>query len=294
MKTLFVVNPAAGRGKTQSRWSAFERLLRKNAPFPFDVHFTTRAGEAEGVSMQAIRSGFDRLIAVGGDGTANEMINGVLGSDILLGVLPFGTGNDLARSLGVMKSGQDLLRMLCCPKEASLNVANINGRHFINAAGIGFDGMVANDINHRTFLKNLGALGYAVSAVKVLSSFVPSEVELTVDGYHTILPRVWMIAIGNCPFYGGGMKICPFAKYDDDWLDVCIVSNLSSLSFLQTLPSVYSGGHVRKKSCIAMQRARHIEITGPEYMIAHADGEIISSSSLRVDMSEQRVRFLTG
>jgi diacylglycerol kinase (ATP) len=294
VKTLFVVNPSAGRGKTKSRWDSFERLLQKRANFPFEVHFTTHSREAETVCLQAIRSHFERVIAVGGDGTVNEIINGVLGNDVVIGILPFGTGNDLARSIGAKNSYKDLLNMLCYPRETSLNVANVNGRYFINAAGIGFDGMVANHINRHMFIKNLGALGYAFSAITVLKSFVPFEVSLNIDGRCASFSHVWMIAIGNCPFYGGGMKICPSAKYDDGLLDVCIVSDLGKITFLKLLPSVYSGRHVEKEPWISTQQGKYIEITCPNSMIAHADGELIASSSLRVSMSEQLIRFLKG
>jgi diacylglycerol kinase (ATP) len=294
VKTLFVVNPIAGRGKTESRWNRFERLLTQRANFPFEVHFTSRSREAETVASEAIRTHFERVIAVGGDGTVNEVINGVFGSDVVVGILPFGTGNDLARSIGIKNSYDSLLNMLCYPGETYVNVANVNGRHFIIAAGIGFDGIVADYINRHKFIKSLGALGYALSAMTILQSFTPSEVTLNIDGRCTTLPDVWMIAIGNCPFYGGGMKICPSAKYDDDLLDVCIVSKLGKTRFIKLFPSVYSGRHVEKKAWITTYTGKRIEIICPEYMIAHADGELIASSSLQVQMCEQRIRFLKG
>jgi diacylglycerol kinase family enzyme len=108
--------------------TALTRLLKKRANFPFEVHFTTRSREAETVSLQAIRSHFERVIAVGGDGIVNEIINGVLGNDVVIGILPFGTGNDLARSIGAKNSYKALLNMLRYPRETSLNVANVNGR----------------------------------------------------------------------------------------------------------------------------------------------------------------------
>jgi YegS/Rv2252/BmrU family lipid kinase len=294
VKTLFIVNPTAGRGKTKSRWIDFAQQLTHRANFPFEVHFTTRSREAETVAVEAVRSNFERVIAVGGDGTVNEVVNGVFGSDLVVGLLPFGTGNDVARSIGVGKSYESLLNMLCAPSEVFVNVANVNGRHFIMATGLGFDGMVADHINHHKVVKNLGALGYAFSAMTVLQSFAPFEVTINIDGSCTTLSEVWMIAIGNCPFYGGGMKICPFAKYDDDLLDVCVVSKLGKARFVQLLPSVYSGRHVEKKPWITTHTGKHIEIICPDDMLAHADGELIASSSLQVHMCEQRIRFLKG
>jgi diacylglycerol kinase (ATP) len=294
VKTLFIVNPTAGRGKTETRWIRFEQLLRQRANFPFEVHYTSRSREAETVASEAVRTHFERVIAVGGDGTVNEVMNGVFGSDVIFGILPFGTGNDLARSTGIQDSDDSLLNMLCYPEETYVNVANVNGRHFIIAAGIGFDGIVADYINRHKVIKRLGALGYALGAMTTLRSFTPGEVTLNIDGHCTTIPDVWMIAIGNCPYFGGGMKICPSAKYDDDLLDVCIVSKLGKARFIKLFPSVYSGKHVEQKSWITTYTGKRIEIICPEYMIAHADGELIDSSSLQVHLCEQRIRFLKG
>lgn len=294
MKTTFIINPSAGNGKCRRRWEAFERKLRTSYSNSFEVHSTVRPGEAEVISKLAVSSGVQRIIAVGGDGTVNEVVNGVIGSNASIGILPFGTGNDLARALGLPNTEYNLLNMLSQSKEVELNVAQINERYFVIAAGVGFDGLVANDVNRHRYIKKLGAIGYFYSALKMLTVFNPFKPQVVVDGHALQLPNTWMVAIGNCPCYGGGMRLFPTAKYNDDLLDICVVSNIGKLKFLQLFPLVYWGKHVGQQQYITMMKGKHIEIQSSESMIAHADGELIQTSVLRVKISPYRLRFLTS
>ncbi|WAH37505.1 diacylglycerol/lipid kinase family protein [Alicyclobacillus dauci] len=294
MKMTYILNPSAGNGKCGRRWEAFERNLKNSlGSDSYEVHCTSRPGEAKKFSNLAVLSGCKQIIVVGGDGTVNEVVNGVIGSDVSIGILPFGTGNDLARSLGIPKSDDQLLNLLCKPKELDLNVAHINERYFVMAAGLGFDGLVANYINSHFNIKKLGAFGYFCSALKILATFKPFEVQVSVDGYPLQIFNTWMLATGNCPYYGGGMRLFPTAQCNDDLLDICVVSNLEKLKFLQVFPTVYSGRHVELQQYITMMRGKSIEIKTSESMVAHADGELMITSALRINVSEYRLRFLT-
>lgn len=182
--------------------------------------------------------------------------------------------------------------MLYQPREAFINVANVNGRYFLAAAGIGFDGIVADYINERDNVKRLGALGYFYSALRVLPKFRPCEARITVDGQPFELVNAWLLAVGNCPYYGGGMKLFPQACFDDDLLDVLIVSNLSRTRFLQLFPSVYAGTHVGQTQFVTVLRGKSIAIECPEHMVAHVDGEILRSNFLHISIGGQKVRFL--
>lgn len=292
MKTIFVINPTAGNEKCKSRWNSFEHELKMSTPFPYEAYFSHRAGEARTLAQEAVQLGFERIIAVGGDGTIHEIVNGVVGSDVLLGILPFGTGNDLARALKIPRSNNQLLDMLRHPREVVLNIGKVNDRYFVIATGIGFDGIVAEDINHHFYIKKMGAFGYFFSAIKVLLSFMPRDVTVAIDGKQVDLPNMWMLSIGNCPFYGGGMKLFPAAKYDDDLLDICLISNLNKSNFLRLFPLVYSGKHVKKEQYITTLQGKNIQVDCPSSMVAHADGECIPFSTLHITLSEHRVRFL--
>ncbi len=182
MKMFFILNPLAGNGKCRWRWGNFERVLRHGSFNSYEVHSTDGVGDAERAAKAAVSAGFQRIIVVGGDGTVNEVVNGVIGDHVLIGILPFGTGNDLARSLAIPSSDDELVTLLSKPKEVELNVAQINDRYFVMAAGIGFDGMVANYINSHFYIKKLGAVGYFYSALRMLTTFKPFEVQVVIDG----------------------------------------------------------------------------------------------------------------
>lgn len=292
LKTIVIFNPAAGKGKSWWRWESFERQLSRT--FAFETHSTTRAGDAEKLARNAVASGIERILVVGGDGTVNEVVNGVVGSSVAIGIIPFGTGNDLARSLGIPKTDRELLGMLQNPGEIRVNVAKVNHRHFVMATGFGFDALVANYVNTHPFVKQVGPFGYLIAALRILSAYQPSRVSVTVDGNELHLMRAWMIAIGNCPYYGGGMKLFPGAAPDDDLLDICMVANLGKLKVLRIFPLVYTGKHVAKKAHITMLRGRDIRVQGPTWMMTHVDGELLQDSSLEISLCPHRLRFLTA
>jgi diacylglycerol kinase (ATP) len=293
MNTLFLVNPVAGRGKGRQRWKTLAHDLSRQACFPFEVCFTSRPGESEVLAREAVGR-YERIVVVGGDGTMNEVVNGVVGSDIAVGVIPCGTGNDLARALAIPRSNRGVLRMLNQPREVLLDVAQVNDRYFVIAAGIGFDAIVADYINRHSTVKNLGPIGYAYSAFKILTSFQSSEVTIHIDGETLHLKDVWMLAVGNCPYYAGGMKLFPNARFDDGVLNVCIVANLNKLRFLRLFPLVYSGQHVRDTRVVTALRGRAVDVEFPAHTFAHVDGEPLPSHALCIRVSPRPIRFLTA
>jgi diacylglycerol kinase (ATP) len=270
-------------------------MLQSRRSLPgYEVMETRGPGDAERFAKEAVSGGYQLIYAVGGDGTFHEVLNGVGDADVAVGIVPFGTGNDLARALRIPRRPAGLLRILEQPNPISVNTAQLNGRRFIIAAGFGFDGIVAHHINTHGAIKRMGPLGYAVSAMSVLRRFQPAAMRIEVDGHEVDVSHAWMIVVANCPFYGGGMRICPQAACDDDWLDVCIVSNLSRGRFLQLFPKVYSGTHVNLDSYVQMLRGQRIVIHRPEYMLGHADGELLSigDDSLEIQVVPRKVRVI--
>jgi diacylglycerol kinase (ATP) len=277
VKTLFVVNPHAGRRRCGARWEALHRLLRQsNQMAPYEVVTTRGPGDAEQFTREAVATGYECIYAVGGDGTFHEVLNGVGDADVTIGIVPFGTGNDLARALRVPRQPVLLTRLLTYPTTIYINAAELGGRLFMLAAGFGFDGIVAHHINTHGAIKRMGPLGYAVSAFSILRRFRPATMRIEVDGEERFIEGAWMVVVANCPYYGGGMRICPQAACDDDWLDVCVVSDLTRTRFLRLFPRVYSGTHVRWTPFVRMLRGKRIVIDRPGYMLGHVDGELLS------------------
>ncbi|MBX5436634.1 MAG: diacylglycerol kinase family lipid kinase [Alicyclobacillaceae bacterium] len=290
---LFVVNPVAGKGRCRGRWERLAEHLRARAAVPFDVHYTSRPGEAEDVVREAVAAGYSVIVGVGGDGTFHELVNGAVGTDAVFGIVPFGTGNDLARALGIRSSEDALLDLLLKPRTVSFNTLSINGRCFVVAAGIGFDGMVARDINERSHMKRMGTLGYLLTTLRVMLRYRPLQMRVRLDGQVMELRDVWFVAIGNCPYLAGGMHMFPGARYDDDQFDVCIVSNLSKLQFLRLFPLVYTGRHVGHTRHVTMLRGRDLRVECPPDVYGHMDGELIPASNLHVQVHPRRLSVLS-
>ena len=297
MKFVFIVNTEAGNGKCKEKWADFWSAT-KSSISNSDIHYTTMAGEAEEFArVEAAKKEGDQevaIVAVGGDGTANEVLNGVAGSGVIIGILPFGTGNDLAKGLGIPSNLDGLIEQY---KRSTLsllkiNVGKLNGRYFASSAGVGFDGLVADYANRRPLMKKLGKLGYFLSALRLVGRFSPQTFSVSVDESAYTFSQAWLLAIGNGPYYGGGMKICPDAKLDDNLLDLCVVSHLPKLKFFQLFPSVYKGTHIKEKNSVTLLRGQTIEIRVESIQIAHADGEFIQSQVIKIQLCPFKQAYL--
>jgi diacylglycerol kinase (ATP) len=297
MRFVFIVNRQAGKGKCKKKWSRFFEATRSSIG-DHDVYYTSKAGEAEGLARKEVEKKTEKeelaVVAVGGDGTASEVLNGVAGSEVTIGILPFGTGNDLAKGLGISSNLRSLIDIYKKNTHSILkiNVAKMNERYFASSAGVGFDGLVADYANRRALMKHMGKLGYLLSALKLVGRFSPKTFSVLIDEESYHFSQAWLLAIGNGPYYGGGMKICPNAQLDDDLLDLCVVSNLSKLKFFQLFPSVYKGSHIKQKKSVTLLRGQTIEIHADSSQSAHADGEFIQSQVIKIQLCPFKQAYL--
>lgn len=276
MKTLLIVNEYAGKGKTKKRWPKLQRYLQ-NYGLQYDVHFTSKPKEAVEIARQAAENHYSRVIAVGGDGTVNEVVNGIAGRNTIFGVLPTGTGNDLARMLDIPRKLDLAVRRLWNQNEKQIDLMELNGMYIAGAIGIGFDGAIAEDINRASWKKRAGTLGYVLSMLKLLVTFQPFRLDLEIDNRTILFRKCWLVAVGNSKFYGGGMKICPDAVHDDGWLDVCVVHSMSRMELLKLFPSVFSGKHIFHPHVLCL-RGKAVEVLTDPIVPIHGDGEMIGKT----------------
>ncbi len=248
-----------------------------------------RPGDIERLAASASRHGHSRVIVVGGDGSVQEAINGLLEGHeaVELGIVPLGSGNDLARSLGMALDLERSWRIAVGHVTRTVDVASAtNGagasRWFASAAGIGFDAQVANSMSERRWWQR-GRAGYVVATLAELSRFRNQEVTIAIDGVSTS-ERVLFIAIANGAFYGGGMRIAPGARIDDGLLDLCIVGDVSRTTAVAQMPNLYRGTHVAHRA-VRMARGRDVQITGDAETRIHLDGEPFGHLPLRVSMN---------
>ena len=289
---LIIVNPAAGGGRALR---SVPWLRERLAPRPeARIEVTRRPGDAERVAADASRLGHDRVIVVGGDGTVQEVVNGLMAADqpASIGIVPLGSGNDLARSLALPTELASAWGVAIGHGARRIDVGRAqNGdgaeRWFASAGGVGFDAQVAAAMADRRGWQ-AGRAGYLLTTLAELRRFENRLVRLTIDGAAETRGALF-VAIANGAYYGGGMRIAPDALPDDGLLDVCVVGDVSRLTVLRQLPNLYRGTHVNHPA-VTMRTASTIEIDGEERTRIHLDGEPFGALPLRVSVSPRALQ----
>ncbi|SEN23093.1 diacylglycerol/lipid kinase family protein [Lihuaxuella thermophila] len=287
---VFIVNSVSGNGRGRKIWLQVQRLLEERN-IPYQVEFTKGPGHAAEIAESAARSNVQAVVAIGGDGTVNEVGNGLAGTEIPMGYIPAGSGNDFALAQNIPSDPEQALQRVLDHQVRRVDTAEIGERMMIGFAGVGFDAKVADTVNHSPFKRWAGRSIYFFGAVQVLTRFRPASVSLLIDGKRCEYQGLWLIAVTNNPYYGGGMKICPDAKNDDGWLDICCVHNLKHAQFLKMFPSVYKGKHVNHPS-VTLLRGKEITIDSEAPLVVHADGEVIGRTPLSIRVRPQSLCVL--
>ncbi|MDI3327758.1 MAG: diacylglycerol kinase family lipid kinase [Alicyclobacillaceae bacterium] len=275
---LFVVNPAAGKGRAAERWKRYRRYLR-GLPAEWEIYHTRYPGDAKQMAQRvAAERAADVMVAVGGDGTIHEIIQGLAGSRVALGILPAGTGNDVARHLGIRK-GRRGLEQLVRSVRTPVDLVRLEDGVFLNMAGTGFDATVAERVNDSGWLKRWGPAGYALGVIAQLAAFEPQRVRVVVDGREYTYISTWMVVIGNGSTYAGGMRLLPHASIEDGELDLCVVDGMTKPKFCRLFPTVFLGKHVGVPG-VHLLKGRRIAVYPERPWPVHADGEIMPRRGL--------------
>ncbi|MFH0827060.1 MAG: diacylglycerol kinase family protein [Candidatus Omnitrophota bacterium] len=264
-----IVNPVAGGGKTSAIWKDIERQIKKLG-VDYSFVLTQGVGNATELAKAAEQEGFQKIFVVGGDGTLNEVINGIELSQTAVGVIPTGSGNDLSKMVGI-RGIADALASLRHQKRRRIDLGKAKGRLFINNLGIGFDACVAATKKKLGILR--GNLVYVFSSLKVLGSFRAYPVEITAEGYR-FCDKVMSVSIGNGQFHGGCFKLTPDAVIDDGLLDACIIKELSKMKSLLSIPKAIKGTHGCLKE-VNFFKAKKIFLCSQSPLWAHLDGEVL-------------------
>lgn len=304
----FIVNPASCSGNGRIIWKKIKQeLIRRNIPCRY--FFTQKPGDASKIaaSLFSVSSCSDStVVAVGGDGTANEVLNGLSNTEsITFGYIPTGSSNDLARSLGIPS---DPLLALCCilnPKKTVLMDIGMvfdrsHKKKFAVSAGIGFDAGIC----HEAFTSpikpvlnriHLGKLTYAAIAVHQLFVSKLTPMELILDGKKKVcFQKVYMAAIMNHPCEGGGIFFCPDASYEDGFLDLCIIEGISRLRAIFILLKTFSKTHIRS-SHVHIFRCKTATIHTKYRLPVHMDGEIFGKCrQISAKAAKCKIRVITG
>jgi diacylglycerol kinase (ATP) len=282
----FIVNKVSGNGRTLKIWDQIERKLKEKNIF-YCVRFTQKSKHATILVQELInKENATVIVAVGGDGTINEVINGLVGMNIPLGIIPAGSGNDFSRGLGIPLKHDEALERILSGKPKIIDIGYVNSTYFCTVAGIGFDGEVAQKTNTSLYKKILnfirvGQISYIISAINVLLRYKPIDITLKIDKKLYNIPKVWLIAVANLPFYAGGLVICPKAESNDGLFNICIVQGMSKWKFLCTIPLVFKGNHISSPS-IQIIKGKELEIYPSTQLLVHGDGEVIGETPARI------------
>jgi len=272
MRAHVIINPAAGGGRAGRMWPRVGSVLR-HAGWDLTECLTERRGHASDLAAAASA---DVVVAVGGDGTAHEVVNGMLRGSRpgVLGVIPSGTGSDFARALGLPRDPLAAAEVLVTGRPRRVDVGEVNGRYFLTIAGAGFDGEVARLVN--SWPKVLGGtMMYVLGILKMLATYRPVDVEIVLDGVSQ-RERLFLIAVGNTAWNAGGMWTVPAARADDGILHALIAGPLTRLETLGVLPKMFSGRHLGHPK-IRQTQALEIRVTSATPLSIQADGESIGT-----------------
>lgn len=277
---VIIVNPTAGRGRAGREVGVVKNLLA-HSPVSWDWRFTQGPGDAERLAREAADCGAGVVAAMGGDGTIYEVANGLLGTGTTLGLLPYGTGNDLARTLGLFGNTPLACRTLTEGQTLALDVGVMEGtgtngpRRFLVIAGTGYVADVAATINRGVrFLS--GAAAYVWGAITTLRQFTPFHLCLEVDGQKTEMEAMFL-AVANTPLTGGGMILAPGARVDDGVLEICLVGKVPKWTLLYELTRVFRGEHV-KNPAVTMLRGTRITVQTDPPQLLWVDGDTLGTT----------------
>ncbi len=292
MKTCVIVNPnAGGVGEIEVLREKLSRLRET------EVRFTRKAGDARTIARRALASGAELIVAAGGDGTLNEVVNG-LAADFgraRLGLLPLGTGNDFARSIDVPADVDAALDILAAGRLRTVDVARATfgrrRRWFINVSAGGFSGAVsekASEVKDRW-----GPLSYLRAAVGALPQLQGHGARITLDGGERLEVEAYNVVVSNGRFVAGGIPVAPQSQLDDGRLDVMIAPSATIPQLALLVPQVLLGKHT-ESDLLLFRKAARIEIESDPPMSFNVDGELIEGGPVRFEVKPRALAVVVG
>ncbi len=307
-KWLVIVNPKASIGKAGKDWPQIKQILI-NEEIAFDYLITEYQGHAISLVRDSItEKGYRKIIAVGGDGTNNEVVNGIFTQkrfpteEIMMGIMPVGTGNDWRRTFDfgidyqenakIIKAGNTFKHDI--GKVTYYNDGDPQVRYFLNAAGTGLDEAVCQSTNAMKQQGKGGAARYMISVAKCLFDYDCIHIQLEVDDKLVFDDEILSLSVGNCRFNGGGMMMMPEAIPNDGLFDITAIRKVGLPKFAANINKIYDGTFVKKMKEVSTYRGRKIRITSiPAHSInLETEGETLTNSPFDFEMLQQSINMV--
>lgn len=304
---LVIVNPHAGSNKCKQDWPKISRLLDE-AEFDMIIHFTKRQFHAiEMVKKYVEDEGFQKIIVVGGDGTLNEAVNGVFRqkrfktTEITLGLITVGTGNDWGRMYEMPESYKKQVKMLLKGYTFLQDVGEVDYRfsddeemrYFINIAGMGYDALVAQKTNHMKQKGKGGPIAYLVNLIAGLFQYKSIHLDITADGKKVFSGKVFSMSIGICKYNGGGMMQLPNAIPDDGLFDIMVIRKTTKLRIVTNIKHLYDGSFINMPE-VSLHTGKKVTIKSkPAHKLyLETDGESLGHSPLYFTIIPKAIRLI--
>jgi YegS/Rv2252/BmrU family lipid kinase len=302
---LVIVNPNAGSGKGKKDWEKISSLLKRYGII-YQELITERKGHALLLSKEGVAAGCRKFLCVGGDGTLNEIVNGVFvqelcsTKDITLGSIPVGTGNDWGRMFGIPLNYESAIQIIKEGKTMLHDIGKVNyydgqqkmERYFINIAGLGFESVVVKRTN---FQKDKGKSGKAIYFYNLLMSLISyknTKAEIVIDGNKTEAD-IFSLNVGNGRYCGGGMRQTPFAVPDDGILDVTIIKGMGKIEIIMNLKILYNGTILNHPK-VEGYKCKNVLVKSDSVLYVEADGESLGHTPAEFNIIPSSINVVYG
>ena len=282
-----LTNPSAGKG-AGSRTAAIVLPRLREAGYRVQELQGHDGPEAMALAQQAVDDGVESLVVVGGDGMVHMAVQALAGTEVNLGVIPAGSGNDVARYLGIpRRHPQAAADVVVASHVRTIDLAKAGPSYFVTVLAAGFDSLVNERANRMRWPH--GQMRYNLATLAELRVFEPLHYTLEMDGEVRRLDAM-LVAVGNGPSFGGGLRITHGAEIDDGLLDVVIIKPISKTDLVRTYPKLYTGGHTRHPQ-YEHHRVKSVTVAAPG-VVAYADGERLGPLPLTVEVVPRALRVL--
>lgn len=291
-----ILNPVSGADTAPSYAQTISEALRRRYD-TVEVVLTAARGDAEHAARRAADDGCELVVAGGGDGTLNEVVNGIAGAGALdrttIGIVPLGTGNDFAAALGIPNEVEPALEIILSGRTRAVDLGSLNGRIFVNTSGGGYIAEVSEAVTPQ--MKSIaGRLAYLVGGAQALLEFEPVRATIVAEpGGQRLGAGLHAFAVCNSRLIGGGKLIAPRAAIDDGLLDLCVIEEMPTLEFVALLRRVAEGEHMDDDR-VRYYQASHVRITMDRTIKVNTDGEVLEAASCEYRVLPGAVRFAAG
>ena len=300
MKHIFVINPAAGKGKNLPALLASITYACEDLKVEYDIYHTQAAGDATMYVSETCKQNPDqkfRFYACGGDGTLSEVLNGAVGNDNAeIAVIPAGTGNDFVKTFRHPEYFTAIQKQILGTAE-KIDLLKYNDRYSLNIINVGFDCDVVvkvAEIKRKSFVPS--KLAYIMGIAAVFTKPLGKKFKVTIDDQETIEKDFMLCAMANALYYGGGFKAAPLAQLDDGYMDLCLVDRVSRMDFIKIIPKYKAGQHVdengnSKYPFVRYQKCKKVVIESESTIGVCGDGEVSPTNKVVVEVIPDAIAF---